>query len=232
MYRLRGMSRGSRLLLAVVVGGATFGIATAVQASIPDASGVIHGCYNTSLAHGNPTGGLRVVDPSKLGGACGAWELPVTWSQTGPKGTTGSTGATGRGGSTGPTGPLGPSGARGPSDAWNKIVPSGGDFGPSTDILSMAVPAGNYAVTAASSFQALGAATDGFSCELEGGKAIDVAFGEISPPSNVTTHLSLGGTVALTSPGTFDLYCQTNNDALAVTSDWPHITAVQVGTLH
>jgi hypothetical protein len=220
MNRLRGMSRGRRLLLAVVVGGATFGIATAVQASIPDASGVIHGCYNTSLAHGNPTGALRVVDPSKLGGACGAWELPVTWSQTGPKGTTG------------PTGPLGPSGARGPSDAWNKIVPSGGDFGPSTDILSMALPPGNYAVTAGSSFQALGAATDGFSCQLVGGKAIDVAFGEISPPSNVTTHLSLGGTVALTSPATLDLYCQTNDTAVTVTSDWPHITAIQVGTLH
>ena len=44
------------------VGWAVFGIASAVQASIPDASGVIHGCYNTSLAHGNPTGALRVID--------------------------------------------------------------------------------------------------------------------------------------------------------------------------
>jgi hypothetical protein len=56
MDRLHGLSRGRRLLLAVVVAPGVFGIATAVQASIPDASGVIHGCYNTSVAHGNPTG--------------------------------------------------------------------------------------------------------------------------------------------------------------------------------
>ena len=45
MHRLRDLSRGGRVLVALVVGGAVFGIATAVQASIPDASGVIHGCY-------------------------------------------------------------------------------------------------------------------------------------------------------------------------------------------
>ncbi len=40
MQRLRRLSRGGRFLLALAVGGAVFGIATAVQASIPDASGV------------------------------------------------------------------------------------------------------------------------------------------------------------------------------------------------
>src|SRR5262245_33224832 len=44
MSRLRGVSRGGRILLALAVGGAVFGIATAVQADIPD-NGVIHGCY-------------------------------------------------------------------------------------------------------------------------------------------------------------------------------------------
>ena len=56
MLRFRSLSRPWRLVVGLAVGGAVFGIATAVQASIPDASGVIHGCYNTSLAHGNPTG--------------------------------------------------------------------------------------------------------------------------------------------------------------------------------
>ena len=51
MYRLRELGRGRRLLVALAVGGAVFGIATAVQASIPDASGVIHGCYAKA---GNP----------------------------------------------------------------------------------------------------------------------------------------------------------------------------------
>ncbi|HMC68218.1 MAG TPA: hypothetical protein VKJ07_03610, partial [Mycobacteriales bacterium] len=73
-----------------------FGIATAVQASIPDANGVIHGCYNTSLAHGSPVGVLRVIDTAKPNGACAAWEAPLNWSAN-----TGATGATG------PTGPSG-----------------------------------------------------------------------------------------------------------------------------
>ena len=65
MQRLRRLSRGGRFLLALAVGGAVFGIATAVRASVPDASGVIHGCYNTSLAHGSPTGALRVIEPPR-----------------------------------------------------------------------------------------------------------------------------------------------------------------------
>ena len=44
MKRLAMLGRGSRILLALAVGGAVFGIASAVQASIPDANGVIHGC--------------------------------------------------------------------------------------------------------------------------------------------------------------------------------------------
>jgi hypothetical protein len=132
MRRLRRLGRGGRFLLAAVVGGAVFGIATAVQASIPDTGGVIRGCYNTSLAHGNPTGGLRVIDTSKPNGTCASWETPLNWNQTGPtgargptgapgpKGTTGARGATGAKGVTGPkgaTGAKGATGVRGPSGA-------------------------------------------------------------------------------------------------------------------
>jgi hypothetical protein len=110
-HRFRGFGRGGRIVLALAVGGAVFGIATAVQASIPDASGVIHGCYNTSLAHGSPTGALRVIDTAKINGVCASWEAPLNWSQ---KGVTGATGATG---ATGPTGPTGATGAKGPTGA-------------------------------------------------------------------------------------------------------------------
>ena len=48
----------------MAVAGGAFGVATAVQASIPDANGVIHACYNASLSHGSPTGALRVIDTS------------------------------------------------------------------------------------------------------------------------------------------------------------------------
>jgi hypothetical protein len=84
-------------VLALVVGGAVFGIASVVQADIPD-SGVIHGCY------GKPgttyKGQLRVRDASQ-GEQCRFYENPVDWSVSGVSGATGATGATG------PTGPAG-----------------------------------------------------------------------------------------------------------------------------
>ena len=131
MQRLQGLSRrGGRLVLALAVGGALFGIATAVQASIPDASGVIHGCYNNSVAHGNPTGALRVIDTAKPNGNCASWEAPLNWGQggtgtTGPSGPTGPTGPTGTAGPSGPTGPSGPSGSTGPSGPSGPTGPSG-----------------------------------------------------------------------------------------------------------
>jgi hypothetical protein len=100
-------------VLALAVGGAVFGIASAVQASIPDASGVIHGCYNTSLARGNPTGALRVIDTSKANGVCASWETALNWNQKGVKGVTGPTGPTGPNGATGPKGASGAKGVTG-----------------------------------------------------------------------------------------------------------------------
>src|SRR5947209_18401877 len=129
----------SRLLVALAVGGAAFGIATAVQASIPDANGVIHACYNTSLAHGNPVGALRVVDTAAVNGRCASWEKPLEWSQGG---STGATGATGARGPTGPTGARGPTGVgstgpTGPTGQTGSTGPTGptGSSGPGTLIV-------------------------------------------------------------------------------------------------
>ena len=92
MRPLRRLGRGGRLLLALAVGGAVFGIASAVQASIPSPDGVIHGCY------GRPgtayKGQLRVRDAS-IGEQCRFYENQLDWNQTGPSGATGPTGPTG-----------------------------------------------------------------------------------------------------------------------------------------
>ena len=128
MRRVRRPGTVGKLLLAFGVAGAVFGIATAVQASVPDASGVIHGCYNTSLAHGNPTGALRVIDTAKINGNCASWEAPLKWNQrgvTGPTGVTGATGSTGPAGPTGPSGPTGPTGSTGPSGSTGPTGPTG-----------------------------------------------------------------------------------------------------------
>jgi hypothetical protein len=127
MSRLQGLSRGGRVLLAVVVGGATFGIASAVQASIPDASGVIHGCYHRTANPGVRPGALRVIDTS-LGQSCYGDENPLNWNAngtTGPTGVTGPTGPTGPAGPTGPTGPKGSTGPTGPKGSTGPTGPSG-----------------------------------------------------------------------------------------------------------
>lgn len=140
MRRLRGLSSGGRLVLAFAIGGAVFGIASAVQARIPDPNGVIHGCYGKA---GTPfKGNLRVRDASQSE-QCRVYENPLNWNQQGPTGTrgaTGPTGATGPKGATGASGvglqgPTGPTGATGPTGTHGATGPSGpkgatGDVGP------------------------------------------------------------------------------------------------------
>jgi len=136
MHRLRGLSRGGRLLLALVVGGAFFGIATVVQADIPD-GGVIHGCYKTV------GGSLRVIDTS-AGGSCNPSETSLPWNQPGPTGAHGSTGTRGVTGAQGPTGARGVTGAQGPTGFTGATGPAGatgstGPPGPGTKVIAGAI---------------------------------------------------------------------------------------------
>jgi len=71
------------ILALLIFGGIAY-------ASIPDSSGVIHGCYK------NSTGSLKVIDDSSQ--TCASGETALNWNQTGPQG------------ATGPQGPQGPSG--------------------------------------------------------------------------------------------------------------------------
>jgi hypothetical protein len=92
---MRQVGKGRRLavlLFVAVAGMAAAGIAYAV---VPDANGVIHGCYDTK------TGALRVID-SDQGQTCVNKEAALNWNQTGPQGPQGPQGAQG------PQGPAGP----------------------------------------------------------------------------------------------------------------------------
>ena len=100
-----------KLLVGLAAAGAAFGIATAVQAAIPDAQGVIHACYDAN------NGNLRVVDPTspkKDLASCKKNETGLDWNQRGP---TGATGAQGPAGPQGAPGAPGPQGAQGPTGA-------------------------------------------------------------------------------------------------------------------
>lgn len=72
---------------------------TVAYASIPDSSGVIHGCYTKS-------GALSVVDSATM--TCPKGSTSLNWSQTGPAGPAGPAGADGATGPAGPQGPAGP----------------------------------------------------------------------------------------------------------------------------
>lgn len=119
---------------AVLVGGVAF-------ASIPDSSGVIHGCYDKS------SGALRVIDSSVT--TCGTNETALTWNQQGPQGPAGPTGprgATGPAGPAGPTGATGSTGPAGPPGPMGTTGPAGpaGPAGPmgATGATGSAGPAG------------------------------------------------------------------------------------------
>jgi hypothetical protein len=74
------------LWLLAVVSAAAIGGGVA-YATIPDASGVIHGCYK------NANGQLRVIDPAVS--QCLPSETAISWNQTGPPGPPGPPGISG-----------------------------------------------------------------------------------------------------------------------------------------
>ena len=107
----RTASRSSRVAIALAIGAATLTAGGVALAAIPDAAGVIHGCYH------NVNGDLRVIDSSTESG-CKASETAIQWSETGPQGAVGPqgpAGPAGPAGATGPAGPAGPAGATGPA---------------------------------------------------------------------------------------------------------------------
>ncbi len=75
----RHIKLATGLIVGLIAGGAGVAFAT-----IPDAGGVIHACYDTSK------GNVRIIDsPSQ---ACASKETAVSWNQTGPQGPAGSGG--------------------------------------------------------------------------------------------------------------------------------------------
>jgi hypothetical protein len=116
----RLVSRMSRLLrsklglvLAASVIAASVTVSGVSFASIPDGSGVIHGCYQTKgTAHA-----LKVID-SAVTQSCPKGYTSLDWSQTGPQGAQGPQGTQGTQGATGAQGPAGPQGPEGPGDVW------------------------------------------------------------------------------------------------------------------
>lgn len=130
------------------------------HAAIPDAGGIIHGCY------AKKEGSLRVIDPA-AGQSCDAKkEVPLNWNQTGPTGPQGAAGpmgpqgavgAMGPQGAVGPTGPqgaVGPTGPQGPAGSTDAYANYGApsfqriEQGTTQTVASVTLPAGSYTLAA------------------------------------------------------------------------------------
>src|SRR6266542_2473765 len=122
------------VVLAVVAALAATG--TIAWATIPDAAGVVHGCYQ------KVNGQLRVIDLD-AGQACRPSEVAISWSETGPPGPPGPQGPQG------PTGPAGPAGPAGVSGYEVVTICSPADCGGNLDDTKAAIahcPAGKHAL--------------------------------------------------------------------------------------
>ena len=178
MRRIQGIGRPGKLALAVGVAAGVFGIASAVQASIPDASGVIHGCYHRTANGAVRPGALRVIDTS-LGQSCYGDENPLNWNANGTTGPTGPTGVTG------PTGPTGPAGPTGPTGAKGSTGPTGpkGSTGPTG-------PSGVLSTTRVQDVGVVGPSTIGFVLTCSSGIANGVWVYDETSVTNLTQDSS------------------------------------------
>jgi hypothetical protein len=119
-----------RQVLAAAAGGVLLtGVSVGVAwASIPDSSGVIHGCYKPQ-GNGSNTA-LGVIDTALSGGHCPTGDTQLTWNQTGPQG---------------PAGAQGPQGSPGLSNVNVVTGPVTGDEPPGPHQISC--PAGQAALS-------------------------------------------------------------------------------------
>lgn len=242
MHRFRGLGRGGPVLLALAVAGALFGLATAVQAAIPDSQLVIHGCYAKS------NGALRVIDtganqtcdPRKEG-------PPLNWNQKGVTGATGRIGPTGADGTNGMDGATGPTGARGPTGPTTAgryrdpggIVDIGG--GPTT-VASVKLPPGRWALFTRGNVTLFdgrttggSAVTAGLSCHVVFDSVLlSTASGTVLTGGDPQIYTGLNTSFSLqdfvTSDGTtaFSLTCNQNPDGTSLAQP----TLVQVYGAH
>jgi len=155
-------SNSNAHILALALMFGSISVSSDSYAEIPDADGVIHGCYK---AQSDESGNFRVIDKA-AGSTCKNSEILLHFSQTGPQGPTGPQGIIGPQGQqgamglqgpqglTGPQGPSGPQGSQGPpgaSTGGRAFVASGpSNVGLSSEtrtIVSKQVPAGSYIIS-------------------------------------------------------------------------------------
>ena len=185
----------------VVAGGIAY-------ATIPDSSGVIHGCYQKNQ------GTLRVIDAGTAQ-TCSSSETALNWSQTGPQGA------------------QGPPGPTGPSDVWSvdgygaglKSLP----FQTPVDLATTStLPAGSYFVQAETEAENIQSLSTAYFCDLVDSST---TYQETRVTSSDWVTIHVQAVVTLASPDTISLQCEAANSAGTEAFNW-QLAAIKVGTVH
>ena len=202
-------------LVALAIAGALLVAGGIAYATIPDASGVIHGCYKKTSPN---QGTLRIIDTDKAQG-CSNSEIPLNWSQTGPQG---------------PQGQQGPEGPTGPSDVWSVDgYESFANLAPAQTWVNLAttstLPAGSYSVQAEAEANNTTSVSTDYSCDLVDSSTINVYQDtRVTSPDWVT--IPVQAVVTLASPDTISLRCFASQP-LSEAFNW-QLAAIKVGTVH
>ncbi|MFL5959671.1 MAG: hypothetical protein ACJ75G_05315 [Gaiellaceae bacterium] len=201
-------------LVALAIAGALLVAGGIAYATIPDASGVIHGCYKKSSPN---QGTLRIIDTDKAQG-CSNSEIPLNWSQTGPQG---------------PQGQQGPEGPTGPSDVWSVDgYESFANLAPAQTWVNLAttstLPAGSYSVQAEAEANSTLAISTDYGCDLVDSSTNEYQLTSATGSDAVT--IPVQAVITLASPDTISLRCIASVLGSAA-YNWK-LAAIKVGTVH
>jgi hypothetical protein len=199
-------------LVALTIVGALLVAGGIAYATVPDASGVIHGCYNKTQ------GSLRVIDTDKAQ-TCSNSEASINWSQTGPQGA---------------QGPQGPTGPTGPSDVWSvdgynaglksvPVVPSTGNLATTSTL-----PAGSYFVQAEVETESVGSFPTDYFCDIVDSSTTYQETRVKSSGDWVT--IPVQAVVTLAGPDAISLQCSASQPT-SEAFNW-QLAAIKVGAVH
>ena len=203
-------------LAAIIAGIAVVAAGSAAYAAIPDAGGVIRGCYKKK------DGTVRVIDTAN-GQSCSSGENALSWNQQGPAG---------------PPGPKGDQGDPGPSQAYTGGALVQPIDSSETTVATLSLPSAGAYVVSAKLIAVPADSSDPptiVQCRLTVGSgldnSVDFTRGTVSDTSGDDVEASLALMTDWTSAnsgGNARVSCSAPNPALA---EYIKIAAIKVGSV-
>jgi Collagen triple helix repeat (20 copies) len=237
-FLLGGRARWAALGV-IVAGLAAGGIA---YASIPDAGGVIHTCFDKA-------GGRLYVIDTGLGQQCNSvTQGSLNFNQIGPQGPTGPSGLqgpsgvqgpsgpsgqSGTPGSSGPSGPSGPPGAAGAAGTSDLYIAHANGFNVIDDatetVVTKDVPAGNYAIFAKLSVRG-DLDSSVARCVMRANGVLVDDTNDFTVDDEFTEFVPLQGAASMATAGPILVECNDSGaDQIIVETWW--LSAIKVSTI-